>query len=58
MATTEQPPPKAADKQASKAPPLSAEDAEIARQLDLLEKLEVLKYYELFEPEPDEAHHK
>jgi hypothetical protein len=33
-------------------PPLSAEDAEVARELALLEKLELLKNLELFEPEP------
>ena len=33
-------------------PPLSPEDAEVARELALLEKLELLKTLELFEPEP------
>jgi hypothetical protein len=33
-------------------PPLSAEDAEVARDLALLEKLEMLKTLDLFEPDP------
>jgi hypothetical protein len=33
-------------------PPLSPEDAEVAREMVLLEKLELLKTLELFEPEP------
>ena len=33
-------------------PPLSPEDAEVARELALLEKLEMLKTLDLFEPDP------
>jgi hypothetical protein len=40
--------------QVAKAPPpqLSPEDAEVAREMALLEKLELLKNLELFDPEP------
>jgi hypothetical protein len=36
-------------------PPLSDEDAEIVRQLALLEQVELLRNLDLFEPPPPEA---
>jgi hypothetical protein len=36
--------------------PLSAEDAEIVRQLALLEQIELLRNLELFDPKPPDTH--
>ncbi len=36
-------------------PPLSPEDAELVKELALLEQLELVKNLELFQPDPDTA---
>jgi len=45
-------PPPRAGQQAQQGKPLSAEDAEVGRQLALLEQLELLRNLDLFDPQP------
>jgi hypothetical protein len=46
------PPPPAEQQQAK---PLSTEDAEVVRQLALLEQVDLLRNLDLFDPKPDDA---
>ena len=48
------PPPQADQQQQGK--PLSAEDAEIVRELALLEQVDLLRNLDLFEPPPPDSH--
>jgi hypothetical protein len=47
------PPPPAEQQQQAK--PLSTEDAEVVRQLALLEQVDLLRNLDLFDPKPDDA---
>jgi len=48
-------PPPQAGEQPQQGKPLSAEDAEVVRQLALLEQVELLRNLDLFEPQPSDA---
>jgi len=48
-------PPPAPEQQPRKGEPLSSEDAEIVRQLALLEQVELLRNLDLFDPQPPDA---
>ncbi len=48
-------PPRQADEKPRQGKPLSAEDAEVVRQLALLEQVELLRNLDLFEPQPPDA---
>jgi hypothetical protein len=48
------PPAPEQQKQAEKPPPLSEQDAELVKELALLERLELLRNLELFEPDPQQ----
>ncbi len=48
-------PPPQAGAQRQQEKPLSAEDAEVVRQLALLEQVELLRNLDLFEPQPSGA---
>jgi len=52
-ARADEPPPQA-DEQPRQEKPLSAEDAEVVRQLALLEQVELLRNLDLFEPQPSD----
>jgi len=43
------------EQQSQQAKPLSDEDAEIVRQLALLEQVDLVRNLDLFEPQPDEG---
>jgi hypothetical protein len=49
-------PPPQAEQQQPQGTPLSAEDAEIVRELALLEQVELLRNLDLFEPPPSDPH--
>ena len=51
--TRRAPPP--AQQQAQQGKPLSDEDAEVVRQLALLEQVDLVRNLDLFEPQPDEG---
>jgi len=51
----ETPRPPQAEQQAQQAKPLSDEDAEIVRQLALLEQVDLVRNLDLFEPQPDDG---
>lgn len=51
----ETPQPPQTEQQSQQAKPLSDEDAEIVRQLALLEQVDLVRNLDLFEPQPDEG---
>ncbi|HMC34657.1 MAG TPA: hypothetical protein VKH65_09640 [Myxococcales bacterium] len=51
----ETPRPPQTEQQSQQAKPLSDEDAEIVRQLALLEQVDLVRNLDLFEPQPDDG---